>query len=523
VERDHFFKDHHQIGSTKTETMNIGDSLDWMVEPITQQVLPGHGEVGVVELLHGGSSWDSFKESSLCNLSPQSTVDSTRPPIAQIPPELLLDPHQRQSMDLPPNFPERSQPCRLQGSNESLEKKMNLKPTDILLGQSSFSLNNIGNRAYRVLIVLGSEQYMNLLTQKEKTEFFELIVLSIVRQEGRFLMEQKGGGWTKVGFTKAKERVAYSFRDQKKKALHDTKIFALNRKHYKSANDFDWEGIVKGIVNSVEDESFVSPQNEIIHTPSPLDVLLGMDKENYNHIGNIALRALMSHSREQFNLTSGQKTATGKLYKEVVRRIRIHGGKFLEELKGAGWKQVGLQKAKERIRNSLRHNPKTPELLANMTSTSICFKSVNDFDWKSMVGILECKQFTAKEDEMERPFLGLKRDTGPFVEFGVWLQAPDDRSCSPSDDETSHYQDIRPHHGTSDSLFPLTALLEQVHTQEDRDRSDSPSVMSSSDQERLTEEGHQANRPDSPLTNFLFKIAQDVCKEGSASDNCDWK
>jgi hypothetical protein len=123
----------------------------------------------------------------------------------------------------------------------------------------------------------------------------------------------------------------------------------------------------------------------------------------------------------------------------------------------------------------------------------------------------------------KRSFLGLKGDTGPFVEFGVWLQAPDDRSCSLSDDETSHYQDMRPHHGTSDSPFPLTALLEHVHTQEDRDRSDSPSVMSSSDQERLTEEGHQANRPDSPLPNFLFKIAQDVCKEGSASDNADWK
>lgn len=94
--------------------------------------------------------------------------------------------------------------------------KMYVAPTaaDVLCGRGLTPFRHKGNHALRAKIALNSEKYVRCSSRKAKTVLIHEVILSVMKEGGRFLLHDKiSERWFDGGLEAAKKRVGAAFRD----------------------------------------------------------------------------------------------------------------------------------------------------------------------------------------------------------------------------------------------------------------------------------------------------------------------
>ena len=184
------------------------------------------------------------------------------------------------------------------------------RPTDILFGKGTASINNVGNVAMRKLVGCSLKEYALIPKSKraKKNRFIRDLVDVIKSSGGRFLRKPTDdGSWKEVTDEEARGKLGQELRDtmrnpnkQKKVSL---KKLAGIAPHYKSVEEFDWRGIVQAclLVDLLDDEGFENETDKsktnnqdrsTIKDEGPLDLEDGLTLQwfqSITHDGSIPL------------------------------------------------------------------------------------------------------------------------------------------------------------------------------------------------------------------------------------------
>ena len=90
--------------------------------------------------------------------------------------------------------------------------------------------------------------------------------------------------------------------------------------------------------------------------PGPLDVLLGREKSIQVHRGNIRYNQVIADHLERYN--DAPRMEKTYITHEVIECIQSTGGRFLRQDK-AGWVEVDIKIAREKVSNAFRSKRKT--------------------------------------------------------------------------------------------------------------------------------------------------------------------
>mmetsp|Transcript_21077 Transcript_21077/g.33926 ORF Transcript_21077/g.33926 Transcript_21077/m.33926 type:complete len:253 (-) Transcript_21077:191-949(-) len=99
---------------------------------------------------------------------------------------------------------------------------------DVVCGRNSGAFNRVGNRRFRVTVMMNMQRYLNAPTREGKTKIIKSIVHTLQQDVGaRFLKKTNDGSYIVMDEKATREKVAHTMRDmvQEQKKAQDATVF----------------------------------------------------------------------------------------------------------------------------------------------------------------------------------------------------------------------------------------------------------------------------------------------------------
>lgn len=88
-----------------------------------------------------------------------------------------------------------------------------IQPYDIICGRNNGSHNCVGNRRFRVTIMMNMRRYMNASTREDKTYVLKSVIKLLHEAGARFIKKVGDGKYVRLKDKQIREKVGHAFRD----------------------------------------------------------------------------------------------------------------------------------------------------------------------------------------------------------------------------------------------------------------------------------------------------------------------
>jgi len=101
-------------------------------------------------------------------------------------------------------------------NGEEIERIENIGPYDIICGRNNGAHNWVGNRRFRITIMMNLKRYTEAPTREEKTQVIKSVIDLLLNTEGvgaRFIKKVGDGAYVRLKEKQIREKVGHAFRD----------------------------------------------------------------------------------------------------------------------------------------------------------------------------------------------------------------------------------------------------------------------------------------------------------------------
>ena len=193
--------------------------------------------------------------------------------------------------------------------------------TDILCGTGFASSKHVANQAFLRIINLNKAKYLFSSNNKEQLQLCQNIVAMIRKQGGRFLeRDPSTNSWQEMSDEIAVKMVASAFLQ-----TSDSVVMP---------NGNDFMGLCAWLSGVTVQElkahdSLLGCRNCIEDVPRSTDIIVGRDKRNSIHPGNLAFRWIADFYASEYMACSPRRKKLD-LIEAIVATIQNQGGRFVE-------------------------------------------------------------------------------------------------------------------------------------------------------------------------------------------------